>query len=345
MKRYRGQVKDAVKRSLSNGNITDIGEGGVDVTIPKEDIREPVIHHGSGGTIDRVFPGNKGFRTGDKLKKPPGGGGGGSGEGEASDDGVGEDEFSFHISEEEFLEYLYEDLELPNMDKETQTDSDQTERARAGFVSQGPYSQLDLVRSKRKRIMRLGAAKRPYNDKILELLTEQVGILDEYNKQGEYKDTQLPPKPGHLPKSAKIKRLQVKISGLKSHFNEVVSPDDAARIAEIDVELDALEGHKKRIPRWNESTDLRFRHHEERPIPISKAVMFCLMDVSGSMDQETKDKAKLFYWMLYNFLQRQYKHVDTVFVRHHTEAEEVNEEDFFYKKETGGTMVSSALEK
>lgn len=72
--------------------------------------------------------------------------------------------------------------------------------------------------------------------------------------------------------------------------------------------------------------------------------MFCLMDVSGSMDQPTKDMAKRFYILLYLFLTRTYKNVEVVYIRHHTQAKEVNEHDFFYSQETGGTIVSSALE-
>ncbi|MGL4828024.1 MAG: YeaH/YhbH family protein [Vibrio sp.] len=89
--------------------------------------------------------------------------------------------------------------------------------------------------------------------------------------------------------------------------------------------------------------DLRFKNYEKRPIPSSQAVMFCLMDVSGSMDQATKDIAKRFYVLLYLFLTRTYENVEVVFIRHHTQAKEVNEHDFFYSQETGGTIVSSAL--
>ncbi len=71
--------------------------------------------------------------------------------------------------------------------------------------------------------------------------------------------------------------------------------------------------------------------------------MFCLMDVSGSMDRATKDMAKRFYILLYLFLSRTYKNVEVVYIRHHTRAKEVDEHEFFYSQETGGTIVSSAL--
>lgn len=89
--------------------------------------------------------------------------------------------------------------------------------------------------------------------------------------------------------------------------------------------------------------DLRFNNYSKREIPSSQAVMFCLMDVSGSMDQTTKDMAKRFYILLYLFLTRTYKNLEVVYIRHHTQAKEVDEHEFFYSQETGGTIVSSAL--
>lgn len=72
--------------------------------------------------------------------------------------------------------------------------------------------------------------------------------------------------------------------------------------------------------------------------------MFCLLDVSGSMDEERKNIAKRFFMLLYLFLTRNYERIEVVFIRHHTIALEVDEDDFFTSRETGGTVVSSALE-
>ncbi|HRE31689.1 MAG TPA: DUF444 family protein, partial [Candidatus Berkiella sp.] len=90
--------------------------------------------------------------------------------------------------------------------------------------------------------------------------------------------------------------------------------------------------------------DLKYNHRVMRPESSTQAVMFCLMDVSGSMDEVKKDVAKRFFILLYLFLSRTYENVEVVFIRHHTSAKEVNEEEFFYSRETGGTVVSSALE-
>ncbi|MFO4640767.1 YeaH/YhbH family protein [Vibrio cholerae] len=110
----------------------------------------------------------------------------------------------------------------------------------------------------------------------------------------------------------------------------------------IKQEIEELRNKIDSVP-FIDTFDLRFKNYEKRPIPSSQAVMFCLMDVSGSMDQATKDIAKRFYVLLYLFLTRTYENVEVVFIRHHTQAKEVNEHEFFYSQETGGTIVSSAL--
>jgi len=107
-------------------------------------------------------------------------------------------------------------------------------------------------------------------------------------------------------------------------------------------ELARLKQRMRRIP-FVDPVDLRYRRQEQTPRPIAQAVMFCLMDVSGSMSEHMKDLAKRFYMLLYVFLTRRYQHVDIVFIRHTHQAEEVDEQTFFHSPETGGTVVSSAL--
>ena len=89
--------------------------------------------------------------------------------------------------------------------------------------------------------------------------------------------------------------------------------------------------------------DLRFSNRIKVPKPASQAVMFCLLDVSGSMDEDKKDTAKRFFILLYLFLTRAYEKIELVFIRHHTSALEVDEQDFFNSRESGGTVVSSAI--
>jgi uncharacterized protein len=96
--------------------------------------------------------------------------------------------------------------------------------------------------------------------------------------------------------------------------------------------------------RFLDDIDLRYRHFTKQPFPIKQAVMICLMDVSGSMGEFEKEMAKKFYLLLYLFLNKMYKHVELVFIAHTQEANEVTEEEFFYGKQTGGTIVSSGLQ-
>lgn len=141
------------------------------------------------------------------------------------------------------------------------------------------------------------------------------------------------------PRSAEMLRLEEEIARL-----EALPGDHAAEIAKLREELERLERRRKLIS-YIDPIDLRYRRFEPTPKPISQAVMFCLMDVSGSMTEHMKDLAKRFYALLHLFLKRCYRHVEVVFIRHTDKAEEVDEETFFYSRETGGTLVSTALEK
>jgi uncharacterized protein len=118
----------------------------------------------------------------------------------------------------------------------------------------------------------------------------------------------------------------------------------AEELPALRAELERQLRRTQRVP-WIDPIDVRYRRFEPVPRPVARAVMFCLMDVSGSMTEDMKDLAKRFYTLLYLFLRRRYKHVEIVFIRHTHEAAEVDEETFFYSRETGGTLVSTALEE
>src|SRR5882762_4648032 len=124
---------------------------------------------------------------------------------------------------------------------------------------------------------------------------------------------------------------------------ELAESCDEARRAELLAELEALKAKAKRIP-FIDPIDIRYRRFETVPKPVAQAVMFCLMDVSGSMSEHMKDLAKRFYMLLYVFLTRRYRHVEIVFIRHTDRAEEVDEDTFFHGPASGGTLVSSALQ-
>lgn len=120
-------------------------------------------------------------------------------------------------------------------------------------------------------------------------------------------------------------------------------PADHPECVELRNKIQMLQARIRKIP-FIDTFDLRFNSRITLPKPSTQAVMFCLMDVSGSMDESKKELAKRFFILLYLFLTRNYEKIELVFIRHHTSAKEVNEEEFFYSRETGGTVVSSALE-
>ncbi len=299
MQRYKKHIKQAVAEAVNKRSITDMDRG-ESISIPSQDTHEPIISHGQGGQQHRIYPGNKQFDAGDQIDKPKGGGSG-SGSGQASQQGEGEDEFSFYISKEEFLNYIFEDLALPNMLKKTLSNQDEFETKHAGFVTEGTANNLSIIRSMRNahaRRIALSAGKRR---KLKELLAEQKVL--ENNPDGFKQQT---------------------------------------RLLAIAEEIADLQKRIKRVP-YLDTFDLRYRSQVKYPVPTSKAVMFCLMDVSGSMTQDIKEIAKRFYILLYLFLQKSYDKIELVFIRHHTSAKEVTEDEFFYSRETGGTIVSSAL--
>ena len=124
---------------------------------------------------------------------------------------------------------------------------------------------------------------------------------------------------------------------------EACGAGDSARARELRRDIGRLQRKLDNLP-FIDTFDLRFNNRIRIPAPSTQAVMFCLMDVSGSMDEEKKQAAKRFFMLLYLFLTRTYKHIEVVFIRHHTQAQEVDEENFFHSRESGGTVVSSALE-
>lgn len=93
-----------------------------------------------------------------------------------------------------------------------------------------------------------------------------------------------------------------------------------------------------------DTIDLRYNKYNRVPKPDKDAVMFCVLDASGSMGELEKTIAKKFFLLLYIFLHKAHNKVDIVFIRHTNEAQEVDEDTFFSCQDTGGTIVSTALE-
>lgn len=121
-------------------------------------------------------------------------------------------------------------------------------------------------------------------------------------------------------------------------------PRPENRIEEIERRLKRIR-HMRHTVAYIDPLDLRYKRFEKVPRPTTQAVMFCLMDVSASMTEPLKELAKRFFMLLHVFLTRHYREVQVVFIRHTTDAEEVDEEQFFKDTATGGTIVSTALEE
>jgi len=296
LRRARRHIQEAMRDVVRGRGIADVADG-EKISIPADDLREPVFHHArEGGVRDYVLPGNKEYLRGDRIPRPESGGGGGGSEG--SPDGEGEDDFRFMLTKEEFLDIFLDDLELPDLIKKKVQKLESPAYARAGFSVTGTPASLSLVRTMRNSLSRRIALQRPS-------LRQVQALEDELAKLGD-------------------------------------SPADQNRRAELEAELEKL-GRKRRGIPFIDPIDVRYHRFEPVPKPITKAVMFCLMDVSGSMNEHMKDLAKRFFMLLYVFLTRRYRHVDIVFVRHTHEASEVDEQTFFYSTDTGGTVVSTAL--
>lgn len=291
--RYKGQIKDAVERAIKGRSITDI-ENGEKVSIPAKDVNEPSFGHAHGGVWETIHPGNKEYLKGDRVQRPKGGAGSGSGQAGNSDQ-TSQDDFIFELTREEFLNYFFEDLELPNMVKTQLTSTTEFKNQRAGYKMSGTPTNIHILRSLRGALGRRIAVGSNSRKRLLEAESE-------------------------------LKQLLTSL------------PEDDPHIIELRQEIHHLRTKLIAIP-FIDPFDLRYSNRIKVPKPSSQAVMFCIMDVSGSMDENKKDIAKRFFILLYLFLTRAYDKIEVVFIRHHTLADEVDENDFFHSREIGRAHV------
>jgi uncharacterized sporulation protein YeaH/YhbH (DUF444 family) len=306
LKRHSRQMRDAIREKIRAAEVKTIASNQhTKIKIDIKATEQPVFHHRRGGTNEQVLPGNREFVQGDTISRPPSGAGGKSNQG--TPEGESEDAFVFEISQEEFLHYFFDGLALPDLVKRALIGENQDRVKRTGFATDGPPNNLDLIRTMRQSQARRLAFRLPKQRRKRELEAERD-------------------------------RLEVDI--LSDQRHDVA--DVQERLDEVREALRVVDRKIKTIPFLDE-IDIRYRRHEQVPVPVSQAVMFCLMDVSGSMGEWEKEMAKHFFMLLYLFLSRNYEKVDLVFIRHHHDAKEVDEEEFFRSRESGGTIVSTAL--
>ena len=301
LRRARAQIKDAVDQAVKDRGVADVGSGGK-VSIPSRSVREPKFRlASSGGRRRYVLPGNADYVEGDKIPKPSEGGGDGSDK-TATDHGDGEDSFVFALSRDEFLDFFFEDLELPDLVKTGLKDAQTFKPVRAGFSASGTPTNVNVLRTMKNSMGRRIALGRPRGARMDELRTQLAGYAERDD----------------LDAHEQLERL------------------------ELWAEIEALD-RRRRVISFIDPVDIRYNRFEQVAKPKAQAVMFCLMDVSGSMGEHEKDLAKRFFVLLHMFLKRRYERVEIVFIRHTHEAQEVDEQTFFYGQQSGGTVVSTAL--
>jgi uncharacterized protein len=305
LKRAREELKRIVNDEIKSGKIADV-DADRSIPVPVTGTSEPSFQNAPGsGRRDLVLPGNKQFVAGDRIAKP--GGGGGARGTQPSDSGDLEDDFRFVLSREEVLDLFFEDLELPDLVKLNLKEVLSFKSRRAGYSVAGAPTNINVRRTMRNSFGRRIALRRP--------------------------------------KAEDVKRIEDELAVLEAKRQEAgASPALTARIAELEELLARLIRRRKLIA-YVDPVDIRFNRFEPHPVPNANAVMFCLMDVSGSMGEREKDLAKRFFVLLHLFLKRRYERIEIVFIRHTHEAQEVDEETFFYSPQSGGTVVSTALKE
>lgn len=308
LRKVREQIRQSVRKTIRDGSIKDtLSDGDKKVKIKNGGLDQPEFQYLPGtGIQDHVASHNDQYRVGDRIPKQRQGQ---SGKGNAGSGGGGEeDSFEFTITKEEFLDIFFEDLELPNLAKKTIQDTPEWVINRAGFTTEGSPSRLNVLRS-----MKMAKARR-------------MAL--------------------RLPKKRKIEELESELAATEECIAHPESDYELATLTTLRdqlLEQIATLKRKLRAVPYIDDIDLRYNYWEKKPQPATKAVVFGILDVSGSMSEYHKELAKRFFILALLFLQRKYERVDIVWIRHTDTAQEVSEEDFFHSRETGGTVVSSAL--
>jgi uncharacterized protein len=289
--RHREKVRESIRENIADiiAEESIIGKNRDKVIkVPLRGIKEyrfiygdntPGVGQGDGD----AHPGQVVGKTGKE--------GQGKGDGRAGDR-PGVDYYETDVSLEELIEIMFEDLELPNLERRAlrEIPSERVDK-RKGYRHVGIRVRLDKRRTARQRVIRALA------------------------------------------------------TGRKEDLAQVVEPEDGEEESQLEngTAIAVPSTLKRRFPFHQD--DLRYRHLETDVREDSNAAVICVMDTSGSMDTMKKYLARSFFFLLYQFISTRYRNVEIVFIGHHTEANEVTEEEFFHKGESGGTFISSGYQK
>jgi sporulation protein YhbH len=268
--RHKKKIEKAIKESIKDviADESIIGQNGKKkIRIPVKGIKEYRFIFGNNENNQTVGAGGRhDLKRGQKIGKKRAEKAKGQGSGHGGNE-KGDEYYDVEVTLEELAEYLFNDLELPDLEKK-----------QFRFISH-------------KTVKRKG-----YRFK---------GIRPRLSKKETLK--------------RKIRRQKI-----------------AEKIGTYDPESD------ERFPFHKD--DLKYHHIKPKVKENSSAVIFLLMDISGSMSQDRKYLARSFFFLLYQFLNHRYDHIEVVFISHSTEANRVSEDDFFKVGTYGGTIISSCLD-
>ncbi|MDP4182231.1 MAG: sporulation protein YhbH [Bacillota bacterium] len=307
-RRHRELVEDSIKKNIGNiiAEESIIGQRkDKKIKIPIKSIKEFQFIYGKNTSGTGSGTGEE--KRGDKVGEDQGQGSG-KGAGQAGNQ-EGEDYYETEVTIDELIKYLFDDLNLPDIDRKR-------------------IAELESIRCvKRSGFQRKGIPPR---------LAKKRSIIEKIKRKQGYARTS--------------KELEENSDSGNEPYMDI---DDSEIDNEVEYDLDndtsqdftstSTEASGKRFPFIED--DLRYWRVKEDHKKDFNAVVICIMDVSGSMDQSKKYLARSFYFLLYQFIRLKYANVEVVFVAHTTTAKEVSENEFFHKGESGGTYISSGYEK
>jgi len=303
LSRARQAIQTAVRDAAAQGRIREIGQDSA-VSIPADVLHEPSFHRQfDAGTRHLVLSGNKEFVKGDRLRRPP------ESEGQGAGDGNGASEQGGGEDSYRFVLSREEFLDLFFDDLEL-PDLVKREVASVSFLSN---SRSGLTSDGSPSQIDLGRTMR-------RSMGRRIGLK--------------------RPKPQELIDIDAEITALENEGP--LTEMKFLRLQELRESQTLLRQRLARIP-WVDPVDLRYRRFTPVPKPTTQAVIFCIMDVSGSMTEKMKELGKQFFMLLHVFLEKRYKKLEIVFIRHAETAEEVEEDVFFTDPRTGGTVVSTAL--
>lgn len=303
--RHRQKMKDSVKGGIADliSEESIIGKSRDKIIkVPIRGVKEYRFIYGSNET--GTGQGSGDTKSGDVLGKKDGQ----RQPGDRAGDQPGVDYYETEITLDELIEIMFEDLELPEMEKRAlRYIVSERESRHLGYRKVGIRVRLDKKRTAKAHVRRkIASGYTGFREEFPEFITRED--YEEMCRQfADFPFTQ---------------------NQIKAWYYPI--PGDPAKM-------------QRRFPHNKE--DLYYKHMEPDVKVESNAVVFCIMDTSGSMDTMKKYLARAFFFLLYQFVCTKYRAVEVIFIGHHTEGKEVTEEEFFHKGESGGTFISSGYDR